>query len=242
MMSANFGPLPVEQGIALATRFHDDAVDDPLIRANAQVDQAALEAMRGHFDLARELLAQGRQTLAELGFTVLVAASAQDAHYVEVLAGDPAAATRILRESYDALEPLGERAYLSTTAALLAHTLFAQGELDEAQRFSQIGENTAAPEDVFSQILWRSARARIWARRGQLADAEALAREAVALAETTDMLNTQGDTLVHLSEVLSLAGRPDEAALAREQAATRFELKGNEVSLARVRALAQEVG
>ena len=241
MMSANFGPLPVQDGIALAIRFHDEAVDDPVIRANAQVDQAALEAMRGDFDLARELLAQGRQTLAELGFTVLLAASAQEAHYVEMLADDSAAATRILRESYDALEPLGERAYLSTAAALLAHTLYAQGELDEAQRFSQISESVASPEDVFSQILWRSARARIRARRGELTEAEALAREAAALAEKTDMLNTQGDTLMYLSEVLSLAGRPAEAASVLEQAASRFELKGNLVSFDRTRALAREL-
>ena len=241
MMSANFGPLPVEEGIALAKRFLDEAVDDPVIRANAHVDQAALEAMRGDFDLARELLAQGRQTLAELGFTVLLAASAQEAHYVEMLADEPAAATRVLRESYDALEPLGERAYLSTAAALLAHTLYAQGELDEAQRFSQISESVASPEDVFSQILWRSARARIRAHRGEPVEAEALAREAAALAEKTDMLNTQGDTLVYLSEVLALAGRPAEAAAVLEQAASRFELKGNLVSLERAQARARKL-
>jgi len=239
MMSANFGPLGVEEGIALCKRFHDEAVDDPFVQANAWVDRAALEAMRGDFALARELLAEGRQALADLGFTLLVAMSAQEAHYVEMLADDPAAATRILRESYAQLEPMGERAYLSSAAALLAHTLYAEGELGEAERFSRISEGAAAPADVFSQILWRSARARIRARRGEPAEAEVLAREAVELAEKTDMLNTQGDTLVHLSEVLSLAGRPGEARTVLEQAAERFELKGNKVSLQRARALAQ---
>ena len=47
--------------------------------------------------------------------------------------------------------------------------------------------------------------------------------------------NTQGDTLVYLSEVLTLARRPAEAASILEQAASRFELKGNLVSLERVR-------
>jgi len=236
MLSANFGPLPVELGIARCEMFRDESVDDPVIRANSCVDQAALEAMRGEFGVARELLSEGRQALADLGFTLLVAASAQEAHYVEMLAGDPAAATRILRESYAELEPMGERVYLSTAAALLAHTLYAEGELDEAERFSHIGEDTAVAEDVFSQILWRSARSRILARRGDMAEAEALAREAVALAEGTDMLNTQGDTLAHLSEVLSLAGKPEEAVLVLEDAAGRFEQKGNLVSLAQVHA------
>ncbi len=239
MMSANFGPLPVEEGIARCRRFREEAIDDPVIQANACVEQAALEAMRGDFRVARELLAKGRQLLADLGFTLLVAMTAQEGHYVEMLAGDPAAATRILRESYAELEQMGERAYLSTAAALLAHTLYAEGEHDEAERFSRVSEEAAASEDVFSQVLWRSARAKIHARRGELAEAEALAREAVALADRTDMLNTQGDTLANLGEVLSLANRPDEAVSVLEQAASCFEKKGNSVSLEQVRARAR---
>ena len=80
--------------------------------------------------------------------------------------------------------------------------------------------------------------AKIRARRGELDVAERLAREAVALVDETDLLNTQGDTLADLSEVLSLAGRPDEAAAVLEQAADRFEQKGNLVSLEHARRLA----
>jgi tetratricopeptide (TPR) repeat protein len=194
--------------------------------------------MRGDFATARELLARGRQALAELGFTLMVAMSGQEAHYVETLAGDPAAAVRISRESYAQLEPLGERAYLSSAAALLAHALGDLGELEEAERFSRISEEASSSEDVFSQILWRSGRAKICARRGALGEAESLAREAVALAEPTDLLNTQGDTLADLAEVLALCGQTAEAAAVLEQAAERFERKGNLASLARVRSLA----
>jgi predicted ATPase/class 3 adenylate cyclase len=241
MMSANFGPLPVEEGIARCKRFHDHAVDDPVIQANSCVEQAALEAMRGEFTVARELLAKGRDSLAELGFTLLVAIIAQEAHYIELLAGDAAAATSVLRESYDDLEQMGERAYLSSAAALLAHTLHAEGEFDEAESFSRVAENATAPSDVFSQVLWRAARAKIRAGRGELAEAEALAREAAALIEKTDLLNTQGDTLATLGEILSLSGKHDEAASVLEQAASRFQQKGNTVSLERVRTQAGEL-
>jgi predicted ATPase/class 3 adenylate cyclase/tetratricopeptide (TPR) repeat protein len=241
MMSANFGPLPVEEGIARCKELHDEAVDDPFIQANSCVEQAALEAMRGEFDEARQLIDKGRQRLAELGLTLLVAATAQEANYIEMLAGDPAAGARILRESYDQLEPMGERAYLSTATALLAHALCELGELDEAERFSRVGEESSAPDDVFSQVLWRSARAKIRARRGEVDEAEALARDAVALVEKTDMLNTWGDTLADLAEVLSLAGRPAEATSVLEQAAEHFLRKGNTVSLERVRRLAREL-
>jgi ATP/maltotriose-dependent transcriptional regulator MalT len=131
---------------------------------------------------------------------------------------------------------MGERAYLSSAAALLADALCAQGRLDEAEQLSHVSEDAAARDDLFSQVLWRSARAKIRALRGDAGAAVALAREAVALAEKTDLLNTQGDTLAALAEVLASAGKPADAAAALEQAASRFEQKGNTASLAHVRA------
>ena len=129
---------------------------------------------------------------------------------------------------------MGERSYLSSAAALLAHALAGLGQLDEAERFSRTSEDAAAAEDAFSQVLWRSARAKIRARRGEHAEAEALARQAVAVAERTDLLNTHGDTLADLGEVVALAGRPAEAVTVYEQAAEIFERKGNR-RLARAR-------
>jgi tetratricopeptide (TPR) repeat protein len=120
-------------------------------------------------------------------------------------------------------------------AALLAHALSGLGELDEAERFSRTSEDVAASDDAFSQVLWRTGRAKIRARRGELAEAEALAREAVAVAERTDLLNTRGDTLADLGEIVALAGRPADAVAAFEQAAELFERKGNRASLERVR-------
>ncbi|HSS79776.1 MAG TPA: adenylate/guanylate cyclase domain-containing protein [Gaiellaceae bacterium] len=241
MMAANFGPLPVDEGIARCRRFHDEAVDDLFIRGNARVEQGALEAMRGDFPLARELVAEGLETIAGLGFPLRAAMSSQEAFYVEMLAGDLDAAERIARDAYATLERMGERGYLSSAAALLAHALAGLGRLDEAERFSQTSEDAAAADDAFSHVLWRSARAKIRARRGELAEAEALGREAVAVAERTDLLNTRGDTLADLGEVIALAGRPAEAAAAYEQAAEIFEQKGNRASLERVRLAAQEL-
>ena len=241
MMAANFGPLPVEEGIARCRRFHDEAVDDAFIRGNALVELGALEAMRGDFGLARELLGEGLDTIAELGFALRAAMSTQEAFYVEMLAGDVGAAEQIAREAYSTLERMGERGYRSSAAALLAHALSARGELDEAERFSRTSEEATAPDDAFSHVLWRSARAKIRAQRGELVEAEALAREAVALAERTDLLNTHGDTVADLGEVIALAGRPAEAAEVYLQAAEIFERKGNRTSLERVRSAAQEL-
>ena len=184
MMAANFGPLPVEEGIARCRRFHDEAVDDQYIRGQRAGSSRARSrrcaaTSRSRASSSRE----GLETIAGLGFSLRAAMSTQEAFYVEMLAGDLDAAERIAREAYATLERMGERGYLSSAAALLAHALAGRAELDEAERFSRTSEDAAAADDAFSQVLWRSARAKIRARRGELAEAEALAREAVAVAE-----------------------------------------------------------
>ena len=69
-------------------------------------------------------------------------------------------------------------------------------------------------------------QALVHANRGHYTEADALAREAVALTEHMDALNYQGDALCDLAEVLHAAGRTEEAA-ALEQALERYELKKN---------------
>lgn len=91
-------------------------------------------------------------------------------------------------------------------------------------------------------MLWRQAKAKVLARRGEHAEAERLAREAVAIGEDSDFLDGQGDAFDDLAEVLVVVGKADEAAEALEQALERFERKGNVVSAGRVRARLIELG
>ena len=85
-------------------------------------------------------------------------------------------------------------------------------------------------------MLWRQVKAKVLARRGEHAEAERLARKAVAIGEETDLLSDQGDANADLAETLLLAGKPDEAAAALEQALDCYERKENLVSAGRTRA------
>ena len=78
-------------------------------------------------------------------------------------------------------------------------------------------------------------QARVDSSRGLDAEAEALAREAVALIDRTDALNFQGAALSDLGEVLAGAERFDEAAAAFGQALERYELKRNVAAATQVR-------
>jgi predicted ATPase/class 3 adenylate cyclase len=242
MVSAVFGPLPVEEGIARCREFVALEGDDPTVRATCSVERAVLEAMRGEIELARELLVEGKGTIEEAGLTLWAALNAQETYLVEQLAGTPAAAVSPLRESYLTLDEGGERAYLSTIAGFLAHALHAGGEDDEAERFARESEEAASPDDRISQILWRTARAKILARQGELDRAETLAREAVGIGEPTDLLGTRADTLCDLAEVLGLAGRQEEARAALDAAAELYERKGNVTAVRHTEARVRELG
>ena len=71
-----------------------------------------------------------------------------------------------------------------------------------------MSERIAAPEDIVTQVMWRGVRARICARRGDAEEGEALAREAVRLAEPTDLLVLRADALLDLAEVVDREGSP----------------------------------
>ena len=127
------------------------------------------------------------------------------------MAGDLEAAERELVSGHDQLEAIGENELRSTIAATLAHVLYEQGRDVEAERFARASKSAAAEDDVGSQVLWRSALAKVIARRDGSDEAEELASDAVALAATTDMLSLHGAALLDLS--------PRRGAAQRRQAA-----------------------
>jgi tetratricopeptide (TPR) repeat protein len=162
-------------------------------------------------------------------------------HFDEPIA-DRAAAERALRRGYDGLEEMGAAAEVAPVlAALLAQALYAQGRDEEALEFTDLSEAAAASDDLFAQVQWRAARAKVLARLGQTDPAESLAAKAVALAEQSDFLVLHGDALVDLAEVLRLAGRPSDGAPPVEQALRLYEQKGSVVSVPRARALLAEL-
>jgi predicted ATPase/class 3 adenylate cyclase len=199
-------------------------------------------AMQGEFDRARNAIADRVALQEELGNVFVATRSgASLLGAVEMLAGHPLAAEQQLRRAYAVLDEAGETGIRSTVAAELADALYAQGRFEEAQRYTRVSEETAAQDDHASQILWRTVRAKAFAREGRLADGEELTREAVTLAEATDNINLRGDALMAFAEVHVLAERPREAVPVIKQALRLYEQKGNLVSADKARALLGEL-
>jgi predicted ATPase len=235
-----WGPASLDEFFSYADRL----LDQPNTKGIVSVRQwlGVARAMQGQFETARTLLAEEVAELEEFGNTFRAALAAANAFgLVEMLAGNPAAAEQHLSAGYIFLKELGETAHLSTLAGLVAHALYEQGQDSEAAHYTRISEETAARDDYASQILWRTARAKEFARQGRVIEAERVAREAVTLAEGTDDINMHADALMALAEVLRLANRSSEAAAVIQEALNLYEQKGNVVSAGKARALLGEL-
>jgi class 3 adenylate cyclase/tetratricopeptide (TPR) repeat protein len=220
-----FGTTPVSELLAWIDENEPRAGRDHFLRAY----RAGSLAMLGRFDEARAILSEDRADQEERGGGILLAnLTAFESVWVELWAGDAAAAAKFAAEGWRLHLELGKSSRLPGAAASRARALYALDQLDEAEAWAVRAAELASERST--KTLWRQVRAKVHARRGEHADAERLAREAVAICDETELLDKQGDAYADLAEVLLLAGKPDEAAAALEQALERYERKGNLVS------------
>ena len=109
------------------------------------------------------------------------------------------------------------------------------GRIDEALELTQISEDVSAGTDVVAEILWRGARARALALRGDRT-AVSVASDGVEIARGTEYLHLTADAFLDLSIALRADSREPEASVAASQALRLFEMKGDVVSARRVSA------
>jgi class 3 adenylate cyclase/tetratricopeptide (TPR) repeat protein len=234
------GPTPVAEALARVEAMRSRAEGNGRLEASLLETRGRLAAMQGRFDAARAALSQASALALDHGLEVLHAARiATSSGVVALLAGDAAAADRELRPACATLEEVGELGYLASAVPLLVEALLEQGLDQEALRLTEQWrpERITVPEDVDAQVGWRRVRAKVVARRGDVEDAERLAREATSLAARTDYIDLRADASADLAEVLRLAGRPRESAAASEEAIRLHEQKGNVVASRRLRNL-----
>jgi tetratricopeptide (TPR) repeat protein len=235
--TALHGPTPVSEALATCERLAVEVEGDRKAESVVLGVLAQLRAMTGDFDLARTLYRRAAAILADLGPSVTSASLSTESSRVEALAGDFEAAERELRRDDLALAAMDERLYRSTVDGLLAQVLVTLGNLEEAAAFDRLAEELADPDDVSSQVFWRTARARGLVRSGDPVAAEALALGAVEMARATVDTSLLAGALVDLAEVLSVAGRENETEPPLREALALYERKGDVTSATRVRGL-----
>jgi class 3 adenylate cyclase/tetratricopeptide (TPR) repeat protein len=232
------GPMPAEEALA---RF-------AAVRAGMDVNRrleigycdscAQLEAMCGRFAVARDLIARAHALGEDQGQSSLLDSHTRpSAGYVELLAGDAAAAEVELRAACEGTEQVGELGFLSSISYVLADAVLAQGRADEALELTERWhpDRLTVPEDVDAHAGWRRVRAKALAHLGEIAEAERLGREAVAIMSATDYLEAHAAAVADLADVLHLAGKADEAAATSAEALRLYEKKGNIAAVRQLR-------
>jgi non-specific serine/threonine protein kinase len=215
--------VPADVAISRVEQLLQDVSGEPWAEAEMLQQLALLYAFAGRFADARAAKGRGRSMLTRLGAKLTLAVVPFHSGMIELIAGDPAAAERELRAGYEELLAMGERAYLASTAALLAEAVYAQGRLDKAEELTSQTEALAKPDDSANQARWRAIRAKLLARRGQFSAAEQLANEAVTLVSPTSWAALRAETLMAKAEVSRLAEEPDQAKASLQKALRIYE-------------------
>ena len=236
-----FGPMPADAaGIRLA-RLLDEAAGNLVLEATLGSFLASHDAMTGRVDEARARISQSLDRLNDLGLTWQVGLHELLSGHVEMLAGDAVAAERHMRTAKESFIAMGDRWLLATVLVDLPRPVYEQGRYDDAMALLAAIDEVPAPADREWEIKRWGIRARLLAAQGETEEAERCARKCVDAASGTDMLWFHADALIDLAEVLRTAGRLEEGAGAAAEALALYERKGIVPSVARTRALLEEL-
>jgi tetratricopeptide (TPR) repeat protein len=235
------GPTPVREAIEECEAALGRGLEDRQAQAFVFSSLARLHAMEGDFARARELIVRADRMRDELGANVIVPLTSLQSSRVETLVGDLQAAERDLRRDFAKLSAMGDKFGLPLVGALLANAVYGQGRYEEAVRLHDEANALADDDDVETQALLRSVRARLLAHDEDVAEAERVARAAVATLDGIESPDLRGDALVTLGEIVAKASRRDEAREILQEAHAQYMLKGNLVSAERTLARMAEL-
>ncbi len=211
-------PIPAEAAIGRAEQLLKEVTGDSWAEAAILQPLSLLYGFAGRFADARAAIARSQAIFTRSGSALNWSVCAMLAGHIELVAGDPAAAERVLTDGRQALRQSEASGYLTGIVALLAEAVYAQGRLGEAWQLTEQAKAAAGISDQDVQARWRATRAKVLARQGQFAVARQLAGEAVALAAATSRASMLAEMLMASAEVSRLAGAREEAEASLRQA------------------------
>ena len=185
---------------------------------------ANLLALQGDFAAARHCLAVADRLVAGLEYAEAAAFAPLFRAGVEVLAGEPEEAERLLRESVRQCRTTGGPGLLAAASRDLARVRLGLGEPPDLEWVDGGGPVAAGDRADLLGI-----RALAEAAAGRTGPAVGLARRAVAAAADTDSPVGRATAEWDLARTCRTAGLPVEAGLAADRAARWFLEKGHAV-------------
>jgi class 3 adenylate cyclase/tetratricopeptide (TPR) repeat protein len=223
------GPTPVAEALPRAQRALEAAASSSLAEGAALRAVAELRACQGHLDEAREKHARARAIFREAGLQVTVGGWAMGASEIEWRAGDFEAQERLLRESVEVLDRIGDEFYYPTVALCLAYCLLLRRPPDdeEVAAICASARERSMPGDLVNFVYLDGIEARRLAHAGSGEKAAALARRAAETADTTDNFDVRSHAWCALAETLLLAGALEDAGRAAAESLAIRVAKGD---------------
>jgi class 3 adenylate cyclase/tetratricopeptide (TPR) repeat protein len=231
------GPTPVDEAIGRIQDLREELGLDPPLRSALNASLSGLLAQRGNIEEARRLYRDAAATYEEFGLRFRRASQSFVGAQIELLAGDATAAERELRHSSGAFDEIGAATSATTHRALLAEVVAQLGRLEEAEELVQQVAAEAPSDDLLTQVLWRSALARIRAREGSGQEAMELATEARLRLADAEFPQLAIAALTAAAEAAAANDDGDEAERLLSEARRVAEAKGAVASLAQLAAV-----
>jgi len=224
------GPVPF-------TRFATDAQElfaggDPVSDMCGHALMAAAALAAGDDDDFREHEERRRDVVERHGLAWLGAAHGMEIAFVELSVGRAEAAERRLREAQQFFTQIANVWYMSVTDGFLCEAVYAQDRPREFLRLADAFAASSLMTDRFYLVKRQVVLARAHLLRGSAVEAEASARRALKLLESTDLIPDRVDALLVLAHALDTRGMGDGAATARLDAIAKLRAKGNLAAVA----------
>jgi tetratricopeptide (TPR) repeat protein len=235
---AYVGPRPF-------TRFAADAQElfaagEPVaeVCGHALLSAAALAA--GDQDAFEAHEARWRDMIDCHGLVWLGAAHGMELSFVELSVGRAESAERRLREALQFFEQIANVWYMSVTEGFLCEAIYAQDQPREFLRRADAFGASSLMTDRHNLIRRQVVQAWSHLLRGSAVEAEASARRALKLLETTDLVSDRVNALQALADALDSRGRGEDAAAARREAISVLRAKANAAAVDRLAPAATE--
>jgi len=211
------------------------------LRAFIELGRSGVALLDGLFDDARQLIENALEITRALGMRYHEGGFLMFVGFIELAAGDYAAAhAGFLRA--DAIQTeTGDRSFRAFTQAMLAHIAALAGDRARAQAGIEFAERLAGPDESLVNARTRAIRARFALADGDAAAAERWARSAVHNTCLTDNVEEQANAKLELARILATLGRSAEARVEAQAGLDLYRAKGSRPGEAEAQALLDEL-
>jgi tetratricopeptide (TPR) repeat protein len=183
----------------------------PLERARSTHAVGSLRRLQGRLVEAKAALAEARALFLEAGVSGEAAQCRLLLGWIAIVEGDLDLAESEFREGVRVLEAGQDHGRLCEAERGLAETMLERGQVKESERCALAARVRVTDDDLTSFSATLKTLGLVRAAQGRHEEAEALLRESLKVAEGTDFLLLQVETVVALADFLRLRRRVAEA-------------------------------